>query len=101
MVKRTRGYRQASRNKLRKDARDKGMPTVNRVLKVFNVGDLVTVRLEPSTHKGMPHHRYQGKIGKITGTRGSAYLIALKDGDKDKLIISRPVHLVKVVRDDR
>ena len=101
MVKRTRGIQQGSRNKLRKDARDKGMPTINRILRVFDIGDLVTIRLEPSTHKGMPHHRYQGKIGKITGKRGSSYLIALKDGDKNKLIISRPVHLVKVVRDDR
>jgi large subunit ribosomal protein L21e len=98
MVKRTRGIRQASRNKLRKDARDKGMPPINRVLKTFKVGDLVSIRLEPAIHKGMPHHRYQGKIGKVTGTRGSSYLLELKDGDKKKLIISRPVHLVKVVQ---
>lgn len=98
MVKRTRGIRQASRNKLRKDARDKGMPPINRILKHFEVGDIVSIRLEPAVHKGMPHHRYQGKIGTVTATRGSSYLVELKDGNKKKVLISRPVHLVKVIR---
>ncbi len=72
------------------------MPPINRILREFKTGDQVRIRIEPSIHKGMPHHRYQGKIGKVIGKRGCSYEISLKDGDKDKLIISRPVHIEKV-----
>lgn len=42
----------------------------------------------------MPHRRYQGKVGKIIGKRGRAYLVSVTLGDKEKVIIVRPEHLV-------
>jgi large subunit ribosomal protein L21e len=97
-MKRTGGIRKASRNKLRKTPRTKGMPPINRILRTFNVGDKVNIAIEPSIQKGMPHHRYQGVVGKIVGKRGSAYEVEIRDGNKRKLLISPAVHLERLVK---
>ncbi|MEM0269186.1 MAG: 50S ribosomal protein L21e, partial [Candidatus Korarchaeum sp.] len=50
---------------------------------------------EPSVRRGMPHRRYQGKVGVVTGRRGDAYLVDIKLGGKTKHLIVLPVHLKK------
>lgn len=89
------GPRARTRHKLQKKIR--GMPKVNDMLRKFAVGDKVAIKIEPSVHSAMPFPRYQGKIGSVVGTRGSAYLVAIKDGRKEKTLISHPVHLKKVL----
>ena len=74
------------------------MPPINRILQKFKIGDKVNIRVEPSVHKGMPHHRYQGIVGKVVGKRGNAYEVEIKDQNKKKLIISRAVHLERLVK---
>lgn len=61
------------------------------------LGTRVAILIDPSVHKGQPHHRYQGKTGLVTEKRGRAYIIEIKDGGKIKRIIASPEHL-KVVR---
>jgi len=90
------GIRKASRNKLKKTIREKGFPQISRLLQKFEIGDQVTIKVEPSIHKGMPHHRYQGITGRISGERGRAYIVEIKDKDKTKYLISRPVHLKRL-----
>jgi large subunit ribosomal protein L21e len=97
-MQRTKGIRKASRNKLRKRPREKGMPPITRILRSFKIGDKVSIKIEPSVHKGMPHHRYQGITGKVVGKRGDAYEVEIKDLNKTKLIISRPVHLARLAK---
>ena len=41
----------------------------------------------------MPHRRFQGKTGVITGTQGRAYVVSVKDGNMQKTVVARPEHL--------
>lgn len=59
-------------------------------------GDKVVIILDPSIHKGMPHKRYHGKVGTITGRKGrSIELTTDKQGKEVKLIVS-PYHLKRI-----
>ncbi len=51
------------------------------------------VKIDPSVHKGMPHRRFQGKIGVIVKKRGGSYVVNVTQGDALKEIIVRPEHL--------
>jgi len=94
MVKAPRGYRNRTRNMLRKHIRDKGhVPRLSKVLYPYKVGDRVVVKIDPSFHGGMPHKRFHGLTGSIIGKRGSAYIVKLSLGNKEKTIITYPVHL--------
>ena len=94
MVKKSRGFRSGTRKKLRQkpDVR----PAITKFLREFKEGERVLLMPEPSSHKGMPFPMYKGRTGIVTGMRGKAYIIALKDGGKTKTIISRPEHLRKL-----
>ena len=91
MVKRSKGFRSRTRKKLRKKPYSRA--TITKFLQEFEVGQKVAIDLESSSQKGMPHPRYQGRIGKVIGKRGKSYIIEVVDGKKIKKIISRPEHL--------
>ena len=97
-MKRSRGQRVGTRHRLRKDVRSRGMPTITQILQDFKVGERVYVKVEPSIPKGMPHPRFQGTVGEVTGKRGSGFIVSIKDGNKAKTIISRAVHLRRVTK---
>ncbi|OYT42744.1 MAG: 50S ribosomal protein L21e [Candidatus Aenigmarchaeota archaeon ex4484_224] len=90
MVKKSRGFRTRSRKKLKAEIRRKG---ITRFLRKFDIGQRVVIYPDPSSHRGMPHHRFKGKIGKIVGKRGKAYIVEIKNGKKIKKVISMPEHL--------
>ena len=94
MVKKSKGFRSGTRRKLRKKVREKLV--VTRYLQKFNVGDTVAIDPDPMSHRGMPHPRFIGRTGIIKGMRGKSYIVEIKNGDKVKLIISRPEHLKPV-----
>ncbi|QGA54480.1 50S ribosomal protein L21e [Sulfolobus sp. E5-1-F] len=95
MVKHSRGYRTRSRSLLKKSPRERGaVPSLSRLMVEYKEGDKVVVKINPSIHSAMPHRRYQGKVGKIIGKRGRAYLVSVTLGDKEKVIIVRPEHLI-------
>lgn len=95
MVQSSRGLRRKTRNILRKTPRTRGMTPITHEFQIFEVGEKVNVVIDPGVHKGMPHFRFQGKTGVVTGTQGRAYVVALFDGNKPKTVISRPEHLQK------
>jgi large subunit ribosomal protein L21e len=94
MVKKSRGFRSGTRHKLMQ-APSKRCP-ITKYLQTFEKGDNVIIYHEPSSHKGMPFPMYKGRTGIVSGMRGNAYLIQLKDGGMTKMIISRPEHLRKL-----
>jgi large subunit ribosomal protein L21e len=94
MVKSSKGFRSRSRGTFTKDVRERGMPPVNRFLREFEIGQKVTVRLEPSDHHGQPHPRYQGRTCTVVARSGRAYRIQFLDGGKLKELIALPIHLV-------
>ena len=87
------GLRRGSRKVLSKKPRERGLQPLGRLLHEYKLGDRAIIKIDPSVHKGMPHHRYQGKVGIIEEKRGSAYIIRIKDGHKIRRLIVRPEHL--------
>ena len=91
MVVKSHGPRRSTRRKFRKKIREKFKPSP--YLQEFKTGSRVAIEQNSSSHKGMPHPRFKGKVGVIKGKRGNAYLVEIKDGNKTKIIISNPEHL--------
>jgi large subunit ribosomal protein L21e len=87
------GIRKKTRYKLKKDLRKRGIVPVTAVIQQFEVGQKVHVVCEPSIQKGMPNRRFHGKTGTVMGQRGRAWVLSIRDGDKDKVVIARPQHL--------
>ncbi|MBN1896802.1 MAG: 50S ribosomal protein L21e [Candidatus Aenigmarchaeota archaeon] len=94
MVKSSKGLRAGTRKKFTKNLRDKF--TVTPYLMEFNENDRVTVMPKPSSVSGMPHFRFKGAAGIVTGKRGTAYTVEVKIGNKKKTVITKPEHLVPV-----
>ncbi len=90
-MRRSRGFRNKTRRTLK--AKNRTRVTITKRLKELDMGTQVVINLEPSFQDGMPHPRYQGVIGKIIEKRGRAYLVAIKDKNKPKTLISAPEHI--------
>jgi large subunit ribosomal protein L21e len=88
------GFRRKTRRKLAGQMRDKFKSET--FLKEFAVGDKVVVRQNPTSQKGMPYPRYLGKVGTVTGKRGSSYVIDVRTGGVVNELQVRPEHLRKM-----
>lgn len=97
MVRRSKGTRSKTRSVLRKRPRERGLPYTTRVFQVFEVGEKASIIIDPSVHRGQPHHRFYGLTGTVTGKQGKSYLIEVKAGNKKKTLIVRSEHLRKQV----
>lgn len=95
MVKASRGLRRKTRNILSKNCRTKGMTPITHEFREFEIGEKVSVVIDPGVHAGMPYMRFQGKTGVVSGKQGRAFVVQLKDGNKPKTVITRPEHLIK------
>jgi large subunit ribosomal protein L21e len=93
MVRRSKGYRSKTRTLLRKKPRERGKIGLSRILRTYEPGEKVTVIIDPSVHKGMPHRRYHGRVGVIEGKRGKSYVVNVMMGRQTKQIVSRPEHI--------
>ena len=91
MGKRSRGFRVKTREKL--GQKPGYRPSITRFLQEFKKNQKVVIVPEPSSHKGMPHSRYKGRVGIIAGTRGRSYIVEIIDGSRVKKLIARPEHL--------
>ena len=69
------------------------MPALTKSLQKFNPGDRVDVVIDPSVHKGQPHHRFHGLTGRVKSPAGRAYYVEVKSGNMMKTVIARPEHL--------
>ena len=75
MVKKSKGYRSRTRILLKKKPRERGKLGLNRLLRNYVSEEKVSIKIDPSVHKGMPHRRYHGKIATIMEKRGRSYVI--------------------------
>ena len=82
--------------KMTKSIKERGFPKVNDLVKSFEIGDYVAININPSEHRGMPFHNFQGKTAIVRGKQGESYLLDLKVGTVRKTIIASPVHLRKI-----
>ena len=93
MVKRSLGPRSKTRHKFSKKPRDRGNPPPSHTLREFEPGTKVDVIVNPAVHGGMPHSRFHGLTGTVTGKQGANFVVDLKVGGKVKVLVSRPEHL--------
>tara|TARA_Y100000034_G_scaffold126405_1_gene177583 strand:- start:60 stop:350 length:291 start_codon:yes stop_codon:yes gene_type:complete len=87
--------RRKTRSKLRKRVADRGKISIRTYLQQFKENDRVILVAEPAVQNGMHHPRYQGKTGTITKMQGTCYHVKIKDGNKEKVMITHPIHLKK------
>ncbi len=92
-MKRIGGSRRKKLGIFSKDYRRKGKISLTRYLKEFNEGDKVILHIEPGEQKGLFLPRFQGKKGTIIKRQGNAYHVKITDGNKEKVIITRAIHL--------
>jgi large subunit ribosomal protein L21e len=79
----------------KKALRSKGKLQLSRYFQELNEGDLVSVIREKSVATNLPD-RYQGRTGVVESKRGKAYIIKMKDQNKEKTFIIEPIHLKKI-----
>ncbi|MDI6702598.1 50S ribosomal protein L21e [Methanothermobacter wolfeii] len=92
-MRRSRGFRSKTRHKLQKVKRPGRSNPITRKIQNFEQDDLVHIIIDPSIHRGQPHPRFHGKTGRVIGKMGKAFVVAIKDGKKDKQLVVRPEHL--------
>jgi len=91
MVKKAKGIRSKTRQLFSRRNREK--TSVNKKLRNFKIGSRVVIKADSSENKGRPFKRFYGKSGIIVDKRGRSYIVKIKDRNKEKDIISSPVHL--------
>jgi len=91
MTRKSRGFRSGTRKKLTQKPGYR--PPITKFLQEFRKNQAVVILQEPSSQSGMPHPRFKGKMGKIIGKQGKAYIIEISDGNKVKKLIAKPEHL--------
>jgi len=79
----------------RKPVRTRGKISFSKYFQSFEEGDSVAVIREASQGANFPS-RLQGRTGKVSGKRGRAYIVLIKDQSKEKTFLIEPVHLKKI-----
>ncbi len=95
-MKRIGGNRRKSRHKMKKSVSEKGKLHVQRFLQEFDKGSRVLLKAYSSYHKGLFSLRFHGKVGTVLAKQGECYQVEIKDGNKSKVCIVHPVHLLNV-----
>jgi len=79
----------------KKSIRSRGKLQFSRYFQELSEGDFVAISREQSIPINFPK-RFQGLTGVVEGKRGKAYIVKLKDGNKDKRILIEAIHLKKI-----
>ncbi len=90
---RSSGFRRKTRYILRK----KSVRSLSYLLHDYKAGEKVVVDIDPSEHKGMPHRRFQGKVGVVDKVGRRSLVVKVNIGNKEKSIATRLNH-VKPIR---
>ena len=79
----------------RKSSRTKGKIRLSRMFQELKEGEKVSIVRDLAFEAGFPK-RIQGITGTIQGKRGKAYIVKIKDYNKEKTLIVKPIHLKKL-----
>ena len=96
MTTRMDGFRKRTRRKFKKNQSQKGKVSIRNYLQKLDVGDKVSLTVEPAVQTGMYRPRFMGIIGTVVGKRGQCYQVEITDIHKKKVLVVHPVHLKKV-----
>lgn len=88
---RSHGYRRKTRHLLQIDSRKgRGLAPL---LREYKVSDRVVIDIDPRQVKGMPHRRFQGKVGVVEAVGRRTLTIRIPIGGKVKKVIARLEHV--------
>lgn len=76
-----------------KKPRERGLQPLGRLLHEYEEGEKVVVKIDSAVQKGMPHARYQGRVGVVAEKRGRAYVVNMQEGGKARNLIILPEHM--------
>ncbi len=93
MVRKSKGLKNHSRQRMRKAPREKGLTSITRAITRYSPGDMVHIDIDPAEHRGMPHPRFQGRTGRVVEERGRGYVVEVGDHGSVKKLTCRPEHL--------
>lgn len=79
----------------KKPVRTRGKLQLSRYFQELERGDSVAVTREPAVPSSFPK-RLQGRTGVIIDKRGKAYVVKLKDQNKEKKFLIAAIHLKKI-----
>lgn len=79
----------------RKRASQRGKLSLSKYFQEFDEGDKASLVREHSLKAEFPE-RFQGRTGVVIGKRGNSYILKIKDHNKEKTFIVRPIHLKKL-----
>ncbi|MCK5149932.1 50S ribosomal protein L21e [Candidatus Pacearchaeota archaeon] len=80
---------------MRKKIRTRGKLQLSKYFQELEEGDIVSVVREKAVQSSFPL-RLQGRTGVIEDKRGSSYIVKIKDQEKEKRFIIKPIHLKKI-----
>lgn len=87
------GYRHRTRRLFTRGVGARSGPRPEVYLHEYEIGQAVAIDVDPSTHRGMPHRRYQGRVGRIVEKRGRGYVVEIELGSKMKRLSVLPEHI--------
>jgi large subunit ribosomal protein L21e len=79
----------------RKPIRTRGKLSFSRYFQILKEGDFVAIAKEAALQPRFPA-RLQGITGIVEGKRGRAFIVKIKDGNKEKRLLIEPIHLKKI-----
>lgn len=79
----------------RKKIRTRGKFSFSKYFQDFREGENVAVVKEVSVRQSFPR-RLQGRTGVVQERRGKAYIVNIKDQNKEKQFLIEPIHLKKI-----
>jgi len=79
----------------RKSIRTRGKIQLSKYFQGLEKGDQVSITRERAVKSNFPE-RFQGQTGIVEGKRGKAYIIKIKDQNKEKRFLVKPIHLKKI-----
>ena len=83
------GFRVKTRHLLRKRLR----LGLSRILTQYHINDKIVIDIDRSMVKGMPHRRFQGKVGVVEKINRRALALTVPIGNKAKKITARFEHV--------
>ena len=86
------GYRSRTRHKFSKGFRRHGSIRMSNYLKEYRLGDYVDIIVDGAIHKGMPHHLYHGRTGKVFNVNPRSVGVVIEKQVKQRKI-AKKIHV--------
>ena len=96
MGKASKGPRKGTRSMFRVTPRERGKTRITRVIQKFEAGEKAAIEIDSRVRGGQPHNTFNGKTGIILKAQGRSYLVQIRIGGKQKVVVAAPAHLRKM-----